>query len=91
MKLKFGLLARIITAIVLAVFVGLFVPEWFVRIFATFNGLFGGFLSWFIGGYLRNWSYLLHFTCNCVVKIIYQSWRKRLESDHSILQFLHSM
>lgn len=47
-KLKFGLLARIITAIALAVIVGLFVPEWFVRIFATFNGLFGGFLGFVV-------------------------------------------
>ena len=48
MKLKFGLLARIITAIVLAAILGSFVPEWFVRIFATFNGLFGNFLSFVV-------------------------------------------
>ena len=48
MKLKFGLLARIITAIVAAIVLGQFVPEWFVRIFATFNGIFGGFLSFVV-------------------------------------------
>ena len=48
MKLKFGLLARIITAIILAVVFGLFVPEWFVRIFATFSGLFGNFLNFVV-------------------------------------------
>ena len=47
-KLKFGLLARIITAIVLAAIVGLFAPEWFVRIFATFNGLFGNLLNFVV-------------------------------------------
>ena len=48
MKLKFGLLARIITAIVAAIVLGQFMPEWFVRIFATFNGLFGGFLTFVV-------------------------------------------
>ncbi|MEO4054387.1 dicarboxylate/amino acid:cation symporter [Solibacillus sp. CAU 1738] len=48
MKLKIGLLARILIAIVLAVVVGSFAPEWFVRIFATFNGLFGGFLNFVV-------------------------------------------
>ena len=48
MKLKFGLLARILTAIVAAIVLGQFVPEWFVRIFATFNGLFGGFLTFVV-------------------------------------------
>ena len=48
MKLKFGLLAQIITAILTAVVLGQFVPEWFVRIFATFNGLFGGFLTFVV-------------------------------------------
>lgn len=48
MKIKFGLLARIITAIALAALLGTFVPEWFVRIFATFNGLFGNFLSFVV-------------------------------------------
>ena len=48
MKIKFGLLARIITAIVLAALLGNFMPEWFVRIFATFNGLFGNFLNFVV-------------------------------------------
>ena len=48
MKLKIGLLARIIIAILAAVTVGQVAPEWFVRIFATFNGLFGGFLSFVV-------------------------------------------
>ena len=48
MKLKIGLLARIIIAILAAVVLGQFVPEWFVRIAATFNGIFGGFLSFVV-------------------------------------------
>ena len=48
MKMKFGLLTRILVAIIAAVVLGNFVPEWFVRIFATFNGLFGGFLSFVV-------------------------------------------
>ena len=48
MKLKIGLLARIIIAILGAVALGQFVPEWFVRIAATFNGIFGGFLSFVV-------------------------------------------
>ncbi|MER1999123.1 MAG: dicarboxylate/amino acid:cation symporter [Lysinibacillus sp.] len=48
MKLKFGLLARIVTAIVLAALLGTIVPEGFVRIFATFNGLFGNFLNFVV-------------------------------------------
>lgn len=48
MKLKFGLLARIIVAILLAVVLGNFMPETFVRVFATFNGLFGNFLNFVV-------------------------------------------
>ncbi|MEG0260162.1 MAG: dicarboxylate/amino acid:cation symporter [Lysinibacillus sp.] len=48
MKLKFGLLARIIAAIALAVLLGNVVPEAFVRVFATFNGLFGNFLNFVV-------------------------------------------
>lgn len=48
MKLKFGLLARIIVAILLAVVLGNFVPEPLVRVFATFNGLFGNFLNFIV-------------------------------------------
>lgn len=45
---RFGLLARIITAIVLGILIGSFANEWFVRLFATFNDLFGNFLSFVI-------------------------------------------
>ncbi|MGE7673391.1 dicarboxylate/amino acid:cation symporter [Lysinibacillus sp. NPDC094403] len=48
MKFKFGLLAKIIVAILLAVILGSFMPEPFVRIFATFNGLFGNFLNFVV-------------------------------------------
>ena len=48
MKLKIGLLGRIIIAIILAVLLGTFVPEWFVRTFATFNSIFGGFLKFIV-------------------------------------------
>lgn len=48
MKIKFGLLPRIILAIVLGVVLGSFVPENVVKFFATFNGLFGGFLGFAI-------------------------------------------
>ncbi|MEB2300375.1 dicarboxylate/amino acid:cation symporter [Lysinibacillus xylanilyticus] len=46
--MKFGLLAKIIVAILLAVILGGFMPEPFVRIFATFNGLFGNFLNFVV-------------------------------------------
>lgn len=48
MKLKFGLLAKIIVAILLAVILGSVMPEPIVRIFATFNGLFGNFLNFVV-------------------------------------------
>lgn len=48
MKIKFGLLPRIIVAILLGVVLGSFMPEWFIRTFATFNGIFGAFLSFAI-------------------------------------------
>lgn len=48
MKIKLGLLAKIIIAILLAVILGNFVSEPFVRIFATFNGLFGNFLNFVV-------------------------------------------
>lgn len=48
MKIKFGLLPRIIVAIILGVVLGSFVPVEVVRTFATFNGIFGAFLSFAI-------------------------------------------
>ncbi|AXI08849.1 sodium:proton antiporter [Oceanobacillus zhaokaii] len=45
---RFGLLGRIILAIILGVLIGSFVNEGIIRLFATFNGLFGGFLSFII-------------------------------------------
>ncbi|MFD1706966.1 dicarboxylate/amino acid:cation symporter [Siminovitchia sediminis] len=46
--MKFGLLPRIITAIVLGILIGLIAPNPLIRIFATFNGLFGNFLGFII-------------------------------------------
>lgn len=48
MKLKFGLLARILTAILLGILCGFFFPAWAVRIFLTFNAVFGSFLGFVI-------------------------------------------
>ena len=45
---NFGLLGKIITAIILGVVAGSFLPEWFIRLGATFNELFGNFLSFII-------------------------------------------
>ncbi|TXL60577.1 dicarboxylate/amino acid:cation symporter [Cerasibacillus terrae] len=44
----FGLLIKIIIAIILGVAIGFISPEWLVRIFATFNDLFGNFLDFII-------------------------------------------
>ena len=46
--MKFGLLPRIVLAIVLGILIGLVAPNYFIRIFATFNGLFGNFLGFII-------------------------------------------
>ncbi|HBZ09757.1 MAG TPA: dicarboxylate/amino acid:cation symporter [Bacillus bacterium] len=46
--MKFGLLPRIVLAIVLGILIGLVAPNPFIRIFATFNGLFGNFLGFII-------------------------------------------
>ncbi|KXH79246.1 dicarboxylate/amino acid:cation symporter [Sporosarcina sp. HYO08] len=48
MKLKIGLIWRIVIAIALAVLLGTWVPEGFVRLFATFNSIFGSFLSFIV-------------------------------------------
>lgn len=45
---KFGLLPRIILAIILGITIGLIAPNWMIKIFATFNGLFGNFLGFAI-------------------------------------------
>lgn len=45
---KFGLLPRLILAIVLGIVIGSFAPEWVVRVLATFNGIFGNFLGFAI-------------------------------------------
>lgn len=47
-KIKFGLLPKILIAIVLGAVCGLFLPHWAARIFLTFNGLFSNFLNFVI-------------------------------------------
>lgn len=44
-KIRFGLLPRVIAAIILGVALGGVMPAWCVRIFVTFNALFGQFLE----------------------------------------------
>ena len=39
-KIKIGLLARIVIAIILGIAIGTFFPAPLVRIFVTFNGIF---------------------------------------------------
>ncbi|KHF38008.1 dicarboxylate/amino acid:cation symporter [Halalkalibacter okhensis] len=45
---RFGLLPRIVLAIILGVIIGKLAPDWTVRILATFNDLFGNFLGFII-------------------------------------------
>lgn len=47
-KIKFGLLPRILVAIVLGIALGGVLPEWVMRIFLTFNGLFSQLLGFLI-------------------------------------------
>ena len=47
-KIKFGLLPRILVAIVLGVAFGGIMPEWCIRTFLTFNGLFSQLLGFLI-------------------------------------------
>ena len=47
-RFKFGLLPRILLAILLGVVCGLFFPEPLVRGFATFNSIFSNLLGFFI-------------------------------------------
>lgn len=48
MKIKLGLLPKIILAIILGVLVGSVSPEWLIKGFATFNGIFGNFIGFVI-------------------------------------------
>ncbi|AQU78808.1 MULTISPECIES: dicarboxylate/amino acid:cation symporter [Planococcus] len=48
MKFNFGLLPRIVVAIVLGVLIGLIAPEKLVRVFATFTTIFGNFLNFVV-------------------------------------------
>ncbi|UEJ83773.1 dicarboxylate/amino acid:cation symporter [Brachybacterium halotolerans subsp. kimchii] len=45
---RFGLLPRIVVAIVLGILLGLVMPEALARVFTTFNGLFSAFLEFLI-------------------------------------------
>ncbi len=47
-KIRFGLLSRIILAILLGVACGHVLPAWCVRVFVTFNGIFSEFLGFII-------------------------------------------
>lgn len=48
MRLKLGLLPRVLAAIALGVACGFIAPEWFTRIALTFNGIFGNLLGFVI-------------------------------------------
>ena len=45
---KFGILPKIIFAIILGIVIGIIAPTWMIRIFATFNGIFSSFLEFII-------------------------------------------
>lgn len=47
-KRKFGLLPRIVAAILLGIGAGMIMPGWGARIFATFNGVFSAFLGFIV-------------------------------------------
>ena len=47
-QIKFGLLPKILIAIVAGILCSLFFPTWAVRVFLTFNSIFGNFLGMFI-------------------------------------------
>ncbi len=47
-KIKFGLIPRLILAIILGVIIGRYLPAWFVRIPVTFSQIFGAFLNFII-------------------------------------------
>ena len=48
MKRKFGLLSRVVLAIVLGIACGCFMPGWVARVALTFNAVFGQFLEFVI-------------------------------------------
>ncbi|MFA5713613.1 MAG: dicarboxylate/amino acid:cation symporter [Bacteroidales bacterium] len=48
MRLKFGLLAKVITAIILGALLSFVAPIWVVRIFSTISSIFSNFLSFII-------------------------------------------
>lgn len=48
MKFKFGLLPRVVAAIVAGIACGFFFPDWASRIFLTFNAIFGQLLGFVI-------------------------------------------
>lgn len=48
MKTRFGLLPRVVLAILLGIGCGFFLPDWATRIFLTFNAIFGQFLNFVI-------------------------------------------
>lgn len=48
MKIRFGLLPRVLTAIALGIACGFFLPEWATRLALTFNAIFGQFLGFVI-------------------------------------------
>lgn len=48
MRFKFGLLPRIVVAIILGVAIGSVSPEWLARLFATFTTIFGNFLNFVV-------------------------------------------
>lgn len=48
MKFKFGLLPRVVAAIVVGIACGFFLPDWVSRIFLTFNAIFGQLLGFVI-------------------------------------------
>lgn len=47
-KIKYGLLLKVLTAIVLGILCSFFLPDWLVRISITFNSIFSNFLGMFI-------------------------------------------
>ena len=55
-RFKFGLLPRILVAIVLGIVVGNWLPLPLTRVFITFNSIFGQFLGFMIPLSSSDWS-----------------------------------